>query len=108
MEPTTTIPVATAAFNALTIFISCTIIMLVYGFRSKTDGFDILAWFYDNRSRFVVGAILIIGYSALTVLTPDLSALLSVLGFNADAAAPISFGLALAAFLIGGVSKNKV
>ena len=81
--------------------------MLVYGFRSKTDSFDIIGWLYDNRSRFAVGAVLIFGYSALTVLTPDLSALLATLGFNADAAAPISFGLALAVFLIGGISKNK-
>lgn len=107
MHIATVIPIGVAALNALTIFISATVVMLVYGFRSKTDGFDVIGWFYDNRSRFVVGAILITGYSALTVLTPDLSALLAILGFNADAAAPISFGLALAAFLIGGVSKNK-
>ena len=103
-EPLT---IAAAGINALTTFVTATLVMLVYAFRSKEDKFDLIGWAVDNRNRFMVGALLIVLFSGLTVLTPDITAILSVIGFNVDGQVPVSFGLALAAFLLGGVSTNS-
>lgn len=98
---------ATAATDALIIAITAALALLAYAYRSNQKDFDIVCWFYSNTNRFLVGGIITVGFCSLTALVPDISPLLSFVGFNLSAKAPLSLGLALAVYLIGGVSGNK-
>lgn len=95
-----------ALSNAATTLIACFLVMLIQGYRAKEETFDPVVWAIDNRSRFIVGLLIVALYTVLTVLSPDVATVLEAIGFNTNAKVPISMGLALAAFLLGGVKKN--
>src|SRR6185369_4937922 len=109
IEVKAAISASAAAWNALTTAISCFLMMLAVGYqssRTRTDDFSFMVWARSNTSRFIVGSIILVGFGSLTYLTPDVSKLLLALGFNVDATVPVSFGLALAIFLLGASKKD--
>lgn len=106
MEEKSTIEQLSAiGFNVLIMWIVATLSMLVYSFRSNRDGFDFKCWLKTNVNRFIVGAILIVGLGTLTVISPDIDAMLQLFGFNTGKT-PVALGLAIGVFLIAGVSGN--
>lgn len=94
-------------FNILVITIVVVLAMLTYSIRSNKAEFKFGCWLKSNRDRFLGGGILTVGLSTLMVISPDISALLQLLGFQSDKT-PIALGLAIATILIGGVSGNPV
>lgn len=108
ITPSETLTIAAAAYNAAAAFITIFLVLLVYGYKQKGDDFDMISWALEQKNRFLVGIALIVGFSLLTIMTPDLSGLFQQLGFNIEAKFPVSLGLGLAAFLIGGLKKNEV
>lgn len=109
VEVKTAITATAAAWNALATAITCFLVMLATAYqssRTKTDDFSFVAWLRSNKSRFMVGSVILILFSALTYMVSDVSKLLLMLGFNMDASVPVSFGLALAIFLLGSQKKD--
>jgi hypothetical protein len=105
----TAISATAAAYNALATAMTCFLVMLATAYqssRTRPDDFEVLQWLKANVSRFTVGAIVLALFSGLTYMVPDVSKLLLMLGFNMDSNIPVSFGLALAAFLLGATKKD--
>ncbi len=105
----TSITAYAAAYNALATAMTCFLVMLAtayQGSRTRPDDFSFLAWLKANVSRFTVGIVILLLFSGLTYMVPDVSKLLLMLGFNMDSNIPVSFGLALAAFLLGSTKKD--
>lgn len=92
-------------YSALVIWITATLVLLAYSFRSNKADFDIKCWYATNTNRFIVGAIMIVGLSILLGVSEDITAILRIIGLSADKS-PIGLGLAIGAFLIAGVSGN--
>lgn len=67
--------------------------------RVGSDSFVFLDWLEANRNRWINGLITLLLFSMISLLIPDLSAASNALGFNLNAKVPLSFGVALAAWL---------
>lgn len=67
--------------------------------RVGSDSFVFVDWFVANRNRWINGVITLILFSLVAFLIPDLSAASNAIGFNLNAPVPLSFGVALAAWL---------
>lgn len=74
---------------------------VLYGTAYQRVGsdFEFFPWLYANRNRWVNGIITLVLFSMISLLVPDVSALSNTIGFNLNAQVPLSFGLALAAWL---------
>jgi hypothetical protein len=105
----TSISATAAAYNALATAMTCFLVMLATAWqssRTRPDDFSFFAWLKANTSRFMVGLVFLVLFSGLTYIVSDVSKLLLMLGFNMDANVPVSFGLALAIFLLGSTKKD--
>jgi hypothetical protein len=105
----TSISATAAAYNALATAMTCFLVMLATAYqssRTRPDDFSFFSWLKANISRFTVGIVILLLFSGLTYMVPDVSKLLLMLGFNMDSNIPVSFGLALAAFLLGSTKKD--
>lgn len=67
--------------------------------RVGSDDFVFFDWLYANRNRWVNAVVTLTLFSTISLLVPDVSALSNTIGFNLNAKVPLSFGLALAAWL---------
>lgn len=67
--------------------------------RVGSDSFQFFDWLYANRNRWINGIITLAIFSSVALLIPDLSAASNAVGFNLNAKVPLSFGVALAAWL---------
>ena len=97
--------ILTILYTAFVMWLTATLILLVYSFRSNKGNFSVVCWFQTNTNRFIVGAIVIGALSILMVVEPDITALLAVFGFKPDKS-PLPLGIAIGTFLIAGVSGN--
>jgi hypothetical protein len=93
-------------YNILVMWLTSTVILLAYAYRSNKAEFDLFCWFVTNKNRFAVGALMIVALATLVVIEPDISAVLQVIGFSAEKT-PIGLGVAVGAFLIAGISGNN-
>ena len=91
--------------NVLVMSLVCIAAILAYSYRSTKGRFDFGCWLRTNRDRFIAGGIFIFTLSILKVVSPDISALLQLLGVAANGT-PVILGLGIATFLISGVSGN--
>ncbi len=73
--------------------------------RVGSDSFVFLEWLKANRNRWINGVITLILFSSIALLVPDVARISNEIGFNLNAAVPLSFGIALAAWL---ASTSKV
>lgn len=67
--------------------------------RVGSDNFVFFDWLSANRNRWINGVITLILFSTIALLIPDLSTASNDIGFNLNAKVPLSFGVALAAWL---------
>lgn len=89
------------------IFLTWFILLLGVGYNKNRDTFNIFTWFETNITRFIVGIIVTVILVFLNATSEDISNLLRLLGFTTEKTT-ISFGIAIAAFLIGGLSPKPV
>lgn len=82
---------------------------VLYGtaYRRVGGDFKFFDWLYANRNRWVNGIITLGLFSTISLLIPDVSALSNTIGFNLNAQVPLSFGLALAAWLTLTTQASK-
>lgn len=74
--------------------------------RVGSDNFIFWLWLKANRNRWINGIVSLGIFSTIALLIPDISAASNAIGFNLNAKVPLSFGLALAAWL-ATTSKAK-
>lgn len=67
--------------------------------RKGGEDFIFTYWLYANRNRWINGIVTLVLFSSISALVPDISGLSNMIGFNLNASVPLSFGLALAAWL---------
>lgn len=67
--------------------------------RVGADNFVFIDWLIANRNRWINGVVTLIVFSTISLLIPDVSSLSNEIGINLNATVPLSFGLALAAWL---------
>ncbi len=67
--------------------------------RVGADNFVFWPWLVANRNRWMNGVVTLTIFSLIAFLIPDLSAASNAVGFNLNAPVPLSFGVALAAWL---------
>lgn len=67
--------------------------------RVGSDDFVFWDWLKANRNRWLNGIITLVLFSAIALLVPELSSASNEIGFNLNAKIPLSFGVALAAWL---------
>lgn len=67
--------------------------------RVGSDDFVFWSWLKANRNRWINGIITLILFGSIALLVPDVAEISNQLGFNLNAAVPLSFGIALAAWL---------
>lgn len=67
--------------------------------RVGSDDFKFIAWLYSNRNRWINGVITLLLFSGIALLIPDIGSASNAIGFNLNAKVPLSFGVALAAWL---------
>lgn len=94
------ITIAVAAKNAgIAALVAFGILYATAYKRVGSDDFVFWDWLKSNRNRWVNGIITLMLFSAIALLIPDLSAASNAIGFNLNAKIPLSFGVALAAWL---------
>lgn len=96
----------TILFNIFVVLITASVAVLTYCIRSRKGEFDIISFFLTNKTRFIVGSLIGILVSILVVVSPDVEAILKLIGFDGNRT-PVSIGLALSVILIAGVDGNK-
>lgn len=67
--------------------------------RVGSDHFVFVDWLKANRNRWINGVITLVLFASIAILVPDVAGISNQLGFNLNAAVPLSFGIALAAWL---------
>jgi hypothetical protein len=67
--------------------------------RVGSDNFVFFDWLVANRNRWINLVVTLVIFSSISLLIPDISSLSNQIGFNLNATVPLSFGLALAAWL---------
>lgn len=82
---------------------------VLYGtaYRRVGGEFRFFDWLYANKNRWVNGIITLGLFSTISLLVPDISSLSNAIGFNLNAQVPLSFGLALAAWLALTTQASK-
>lgn len=94
------ITLAVAAKNAgIAALIAFAVLFATAYKRVGGDEFVFLDWLAANRNRWINGVITLILFSTVSLLVPQISELSNEIGFNLNAAVPLSFGLALATWL---------
>ena len=74
-------------------------VMYATAYKKVGDDFVFLDWLYANRNRWINGIVTLLLFFSISMLVPDISGLSNAIGFNLNASVPLSFGLALAAWL---------
>ena len=67
--------------------------------RVGSDDFVFWDWLKANRNRWLNGIVTLILFGSIALLVPDVAEISNQLGFNLNATVPLSFGIALAAWL---------
>lgn len=67
--------------------------------RVGSDEFVFFPWLKSNRNRWINGIITLVLFGSIALLVPDVAEVSNQLGFNLNAKLPLSFGIALAAWL---------
>ena len=82
---------------------------VLYGaaYQRVGNGFEFFPWLYSNRNRWINGIVTLALFSTVSLLVPDISSLSNTIGFNLNAQVPLSFGLALAAWLTLTTQASK-
>lgn len=89
----------------LTAELSWLILLLAYAYSKNRETFNFLIWLKSNINRYIVGTIMTIVLVYLNAISVDTSTLLRLIGLTTEKTT-ISFGIAIALFLIGGISSK--
>ncbi len=94
-------------YNIFITWLTATLALLTYSFRSNKEEFSLVCWYRTNTNRFAVGAVMIVAISILIVVEPSAVEILKeVLGFDVQAS-KIALGIGIGLSLIAGVSGNN-
>jgi hypothetical protein len=94
------ITVAVAAKNAgIAALVAFAVLYATAYQRVGSEDFVFVDWLVANRNRWLNGVITLVLFSGLSLLIQDIAAASNAVGFNLNAQVPLSFGIALAAWL---------
>jgi hypothetical protein len=93
-------------FNVISCIVTWHLALFVSGFRDKIKEFSFANWWKDNRNQFVAGYIVTFSIVILKATSPTVDTILKSLGFQITESSGVSYGLAIAAFLLGLKTAN--
>lgn len=91
---------AQIAWNGLATVLIAMLTMYAVAYRRiGSDDFVFWPWFKSNKNRWINGVVTLLAFYFLVWIVPDVTDLISNVGFNLNPKLPVASGLALAAWL---------
>jgi hypothetical protein len=97
----------TRVFNVISCIVVWMLALFVHAFRQKPKDFTMDQWWLDDRKRFLAGIIVTLAIAILKATSPAVDDVLRTLGFQVTESSGVSYGLAIAAFLLGLKTNGK-
>lgn len=90
----------------LTMLLVALIPLVLYAIRKCGKEFDFISWILINRTRFILGFVLMMLLSSLLHFVPESTDILTLIGFNVGKSSA-AVGFAIGSLLVLAINGNK-